>query len=183
MIFLLVSCATTQKNINADRSIKVNVSYFKNVPLLPTENLFRPVHDVYELNVNLKEKRHSYIISLKADKTLVHIMFLNKEKGAMSEIRYDDKGIKLSDIDFPAGITSQEIIAQFQWCFYKVGDVAKVFSENGLRLAIETEHTSNKEIRRIYDKEKCIIEISNSPSLIRFIDHKKRHSYVLIPIR
>jgi hypothetical protein len=116
---------------------------------------------------------------VKADETGTVMAIFNSFGAGMGELSYREGMVSFSSPFFPPSLKPEYIMADFQLCFYEIEAVSRALKGCGLGLETEKDGVGGREIRRISDGKKLIIEIEKTKTAIRYVNHLREYAYTL----
>jgi hypothetical protein len=174
--WLLVSCVTKEKSPAALSPVYLTNS--SKYTLLPPEDIESPLDMVQQISAVYSGQHYLFSAWVKADETGTALAIFNSLGAGMGELFYRDGMVSFSSPVFPPSLKPEYIIADFQLCFYEIGAVSRALEDCGLSLAVEKDGES-REIRRIADGKKFIIESEKTKTTIRYVNHLREYAYTL----
>lgn len=181
--FFLNSCATTKISENQNKkgllSFIIKLDSAKNVELIETsallgENLVK----TWKTTATSKNKSYIFFVTSNSDKKSIFIKVDDENSNQLASFLYDaetsNPKVKTESKDLKA----KDPILIFQWIFYSPEKVAQVFEEKNLKFTIETQNDGKTEIRRVYNKRKCVIKITKEIGKITYQNFEKEISLI-----
>ncbi|MDR0877097.1 MAG: DUF3261 domain-containing protein [Treponema sp.] len=117
-----------------------------------------------------------------ADEDGINLALLNSFGANMGELKFSDGTLSFSSPLLPSSIKPEYIVADFQFCFYRVDALAEALKACGLNLLVEQRHIENEgsvEIRTITEDKKIIIEIEKTVTAVRYRNLLRGYAYTL----
>ncbi len=117
-----------------------------------------------------------------ADNMQINMSLFNNFGNSMGDICFNEKELSFSSSFFPSTFKPEYVIADFQFCFYRIEALENVFKEHGLTLiakSIKDEFGKQSELREIYDKKKCIIKIEKTADSVKYTNYLRGYYYRL----
>jgi hypothetical protein len=174
--WLLVSCVTKEKSPAVLSPVYLTNS--SKYILLPPGDIESPLDMVQQISAVYSGQDYLLSAWVKADETGTSMALFNSLGSGMGELSYRDGMVSFSSPVFPPSLKPEYIIADFQLCFYESGAVSRALE--GCGLSLETEKDGEgREIRRIADGKKPIIEIEKTKTAIRYVNHLRGYAYTL----
>jgi hypothetical protein len=99
----------------------------------------------------------------------------------MGDLSYRAGSLSFSSPVFPSSFKAEYLVADFQFCFYRVDALKAALGRLKLDVEIHDGLYGSKEIRRIRDGKKVIIEIEKSmeAGVLRYTNFLRGYSYTL----
>jgi hypothetical protein len=175
----MASCATKPK---ASPWQPVYVTDKSKYILLHPADIEVPLDMPQQITGNYGEKEFVMDAWVLADAQGINMMLLNSFGAGMGELDFREEAISFSSPFLPASIKPEYIIADFQFCFYRVDALASALKSCGLTLTTELRFTGNEgpvEVRIITDGKKNIIEIEKTKTAVRYRNRLRGYAYIL----
>jgi hypothetical protein len=114
---------------------------------------------------------------VKADENRITIAFFNSLGTSMGDLSFDHRGVVFSSPYTPGSFKAEYILADFQFCFYRIDKLTPALRKRGLTLQVET--SGDREIRTILQKGERIIEIIKNGDTLRYRNLLRGYWYTL----
>jgi hypothetical protein len=117
---------------------------------------------------------------VRADQDGIAIALFNALGGSLGDLSYRTGALSFSSPLFPSSFKAEYLVADFQFCFYRVDALKAALGK--LKLDVEIQDGSDliREIRRIRDKKKVIIEIEKSSGALKYTNFLRGYGYTLL---
>jgi hypothetical protein len=175
----ILSCASVAKNNQPYANLTDRSKFF----LLPPGGIEQAMDMAQYMAMEVRGQKIFFNAWVKADENAID-MFLFNELGAnMGELSYRDSAVHFSSAVIPKEamrfFKPEQIVADFQLCFYDPFLLAKSLKDCGLVLEIEDDSLSGTGSRRILNKNKVIIEIMKTENSVRLENHLRGYTYTM----
>ncbi|GHU80481.1 hypothetical protein FACS189468_0390 [Spirochaetia bacterium] len=109
----------------------------------------------------------------------IALVLFNSLGATLGDLSFSDEALSFSSSFFPSSLKAEYIVADFQFCFYRID--ALVPALKGLTLEVELQDgpSFTREIRRILEGKKLIIEIEKTRDMVRYTNHLRGYAYTL----
>lgn len=117
-----------------------------------------------------------------ADERGIDLTLLNSFGAGMGELRFSEGELSFSSTLLPPLVKPEYIVADFQFCFYRIDALIPALKACGLQLVAEQRLTVDEgcsEIRTISEGKKIIIEIEKTSTAVRYRNHLRDYAYIL----
>ena len=117
-----------------------------------------------------------------ADEQSVTMALFNSFGTSLGELSFTESGISLSSTVFPASMKPEYIIADFQFCFYRIDAISQALKNSGLTFNVRHQDPGDQEtfeVRSIFEGPRLIIEIEKTARMIRYTNHLRDYAYTL----
>jgi hypothetical protein len=185
IIFLLISFCFSSCITNEPESPSFSPVYITNQAkyiLLPPPSIDVPLDMAQHISGSYGKRQFVMDAWVQADASSITMTLLNSFGSNMGSLLYDGNSVILDSSYFPSALKPEYIIADFQFCFYRVDVLAEALRSIGLTLEInrrESLGVTLVEQRRILSGTKKIIEIEKTPHMIRYNNLLRNYSYTL----
>jgi hypothetical protein len=119
---------------------------------------------------------------VQADESGINMSFFNSLGAGLGELSYSEGALSFSSPVFPPSLKAEYIVADFQFCFYRVDVLSRALKASGLILSAGRDEAGDgeyREFRRIFRGSALIIEIEKTPLRIRYTNHLRGYAYTL----
>jgi hypothetical protein len=119
---------------------------------------------------------------VRADESGINMSLFNSLGVNLGELSYHEGGLSFSSPVFPASLKAEYIIADFQFCFYRIDLLSPALKAAGLTLSSSRDETGEggwREFRRISQGAALLVEIEKTPVRVRYINHLRDYAYTL----
>jgi hypothetical protein len=183
MIILgMASCATTPK---ASPHSPVYITDRSKYILLPPSDIEVPLDMPQQIAGRYGKQEFVMGAWALADEEGISLALLNSFGANMGELKFSEGTLSFSSPLLPSSIKPEYIVADFQFCFYRVDTLKDALNACGLNLAVEQRLTENEdsiEVRTITEGEKIIIEIEKTSIEVRYQNHLRGYAYTLVGV-
>ena len=172
--YILSSCATLNE---AGKPSKFSIRLYpaKKIPLLsPSCQQEEFLDKTWNILMTAKSHTYQYRVSVHADRECFFMKAFSPEDKETASISFSAKTLKTSGWSHLPVLKQKDYIAMFQWIFYSPEKVAEVFESKNLRFTIETTPDGRTEIRRVFNKRKCILELTKENDRIICKNYEKK---------
>ncbi|MBQ6779946.1 MAG: DUF3261 domain-containing protein [Treponema sp.] len=182
----LISCGSTKNVAAADSSrAKLNPVYVTDKAqfnLLPTTAVEKNFDAVQHFKATFGEKEFESDVLLIADSEKLVMTILNNFGATMGELNYNNDLVVFNSDLFPKALKAEYIVADVQFCLYRVDALAKAMEDIGLKLVVSIADKidgNSVETRSIFEGEKEIAHIEKSIGKITYTNFLREYSYTL----
>ena len=171
--YFLTSCATLNKT---EKPSKFSIRLYpaKKIPFLSPSFLKEDfLSKTWNGQIVAKSGTYQYRISLQADRESIFMQAFSPDNKETARISFSAETLKPSGWSHLPGLKQKDSIALFQWLFYSPEKVAELFESKKLRFTIETASNGKTEIRRVFNKRKCILELTKKSDRIIYRNYEK----------
>lgn len=192
--FFAVSCTSTNK-FSSSEDLTVRVTNDKTFALLPTADMDGVIDELQLFTGSYSIRKFSLQSWVQSDAEKISMTLMNSMGSDMGTLVYDGKAVVLDSPYFPKQIKASYIVADFQFCFYNAEKVKTELESCGLRFDVESKTGANEsqsdvnvsgaetiasyEIRRIYDGDTLVEEITKSADSVLLVNSLRGYSYKL----
>ena len=181
---LLLGCVSARPEKPLQTS-PVYITNSKKWHLLSPENIEKNVDGLQFFSGTFGEKQLSLQVYVKADKNEIFLSLMNDFGACMGTIFFDAQGVRFDSAVFPDNIRLEYIIADLQFAYYTEDSIRSALQKTGLDFVVETE--GDREIRKIMNRKKCIMEIKKAHTAqyasIRIENFLRGYTYNLQEVR
>jgi hypothetical protein len=146
--------------------------------LLPPSDIGETCDTAARFSAAFRGKEYSVEAWVKADQSGISLAFFNSLGADLGNIQYSGGAVSVSSPIFPHSLKPEYVIADFQLCFYQEAALSKRLGAIGLKFDAAKDSRSG-EIRRVFSKGKCIIEITKSKGRVSLVNRLRGYSYRL----
>ena len=184
----LISCKSTEvtkpsaKKITATGLRPIYITNSKKVELLLPEYADGYIDTFRVLDGSYGKTSFTFLSYTQIDKTGISISLMNDFGTDMGNVSYDGTKVVFDSAYFPKNLPGEYIICDIQNAFYDEEYLRMNYESAGLTFEetlILWETGTPEEIRKIYDGEKLIEEISNHDDTITIINYLRGYEYKL----
>lgn len=184
----MISCKSTEvtkpsaKKITATGLRPIYITNTKKVELLLPEYADGYIDTFRLLDGNFGNTSFSLLSYTQIDKTGISISLMNDFGTDMGNISYDGLKVVFDSAYFPKNLPGEYIICDIQNAFYDSAALEENYRNAGLtfeEILILWETGTPEEIRKIYDGQKLIEEISNHDDTITIKNYLRGYEYKL----
>jgi hypothetical protein len=175
-VVCLHSCATKQAEASfAPVYVTDQVKYV----LLPPSNIKDPLDMAQQISGSWGKQEFLMDAWVRADQKGISMALFNSLGTTLGDLSFSDRALSFSSPLFPSSFKAEYIIADFQFCFYRID--ALVPALRGLTLVVEIWDglSGSREVRRILEGKKLIIEIEKTDGMVRYTNHLRGYAYTL----
>jgi hypothetical protein len=179
LILCIASCATMPK---ASPFSPVYITDTSKYILLPPSDIEVPLDMPQQIAGLYGTQKFVMDAWALADEEGINLVILNSFGANMGELKFSKETLSFSSSLLPASIKPGYIVADFQFCFYRVDALTEALKACGLDFAAEQRFTENGdfiEIRTITEGKKVIIEIEKTKNSVSYQNHLRGYSYTL----
>ena len=183
---LLVSCGSTK--VAEESGAKFNAVYVTDkakFALLPTSAIEKKIDALQHIKAQFGEKEFESDCLLVADDEKLIMTILNTFGTTMGELNYNNDLVVFNSELFPKSIKAEYIVADIQFCLYRVDSLQKAFEDIGLRfvVSIADGEQATIETRSIFDGKKEIARMektmAKTGTQIIYTNFLRDYSYTL----
>ena len=171
ILILTSSCAS--KPAEAKSGLFVNLTNKSKFFLLAPHDIEKPMDMAQQISASYKKYNLSIISWVAADETKIEMSAFNEMGTTMGELLFREGIIDLKSSVIPKVFKPEYIVADYQLCFYKTLPLRLALEKSGLTLMI------NENNRRIYEKNKLIIEILKNDNSVTLINHLRGYTFAI----
>ena len=154
--------------------------------LLPTESIERPMDDTLLVSASYQGKDYFFYAWVKADSEEVNMTITNEQGENMGELSYRNGSVSFSPPAFFLPFKPEYIIADFQFCFYRLGRLYSslkysgfLFNEFGTN-RFEDPYTWTVRSILSWDQKTKIITIEKKRrNVLEVVNHVRGYTYTL----
>lgn len=173
--FFVLSCASVNNKTGSLSSVYVTNT--KKIELLSPDNFEKNIDSLQLLNASFGKQTFSLLAFINIDNNGIFISLMNDLGTDMGNLSYNGESVFFDSSLFPKALKAEYIVADIQYAFYKSEAIEQMMSKVGLSFVVAREGQS--EIRKIFDKEKCIAEITKTERECKIINYLRGYEYVL----
>ncbi|MDR2052554.1 MAG: DUF3261 domain-containing protein [Treponema sp.] len=178
LVFLLVSCKTQAKySPYAPVAITDRVNYF----LLPPQAIEKPLDMLQQLTGRYGEQEFIMDAWVQANERGITIALFNSFGAEAGYLAFTDGAVSFFSSVFPPSLKAEYMVADFQFCFYRVDLLSQALKDSGLTLIVEIRDGLEKseEVRTIFSGKKPVVEIVKTESAVSLKNFLRDYSYTL----
>ena len=181
---ILVACSST-KYEGTEATAKLNPVYVTDkatFQLLATSQVEKAVDAVQHFKAQFGDKSFESDVLLIADAQKLSLTILNDFGATMGELNYNNDLVVFDSALFPKALKAEYIVADVQFCLYRVDALQKALADSGLRFVVSVEDSvdgKSVETRSIFDGEKEIAHIEKSIGKITYSNYLRDYAYTL----
>ncbi len=182
LVFLFFGCASS--NLKKREFEKINQVYITNskkFSLLPPSDIQNLKKTQQILRGTFGEKDFSFLCYLDADKNGIFLSIYNDFGTGMGNLSYNGKNVSFESAVFPKNAKAEYIVADLQFAYYSAPALASALKNSGLIFFSERKKIgeNQKEVRKIMDGKKCILEIEIFEKSVNIRNFLRKYSYNL----
>lgn len=154
-----VSCASSRFESQFSPVYVTNTSKFA---ILPTDLMEGSVDSVQRMNAKFGEQSFDFDVYVISDSEQLSMTIFNEFGTTMGSLFYDGANLDFESAVFPKNLKSEYIVADFQFCLYKVNELKSALSEIGIDfdVALACGLGETTETRTLSKKGKAISKIT-----------------------
>jgi hypothetical protein len=118
---------------------------------------------------------------VQANERGITIALFNAFGAEVGYLIYADEAVSFFSSVFPAALKAEYIVADFQFCFYRVDLLSQELKDSGLKLIVEIRDglEESAEVRTIMSGKKPVVEIIKTKSAVSLTNFLRGYSYTL----
>ena len=176
-VVCIISCASTARKDTLKDILYVDITDSSKFVLLPPQGIEQDMDMAQFLSAEFRG--HNFFLNawVKADENAIEMVLFNELGASIGELSYSNGEVHFSSDVIPKSfiqyIKPENIIADFQLCFYDPLLLSKSLGDSGLVLEI------NNGNRRILSGNDIIIEINKTENSVKLVNNLRGYSYTL----
>jgi hypothetical protein len=177
-VFSLAACKTEARvSQYAPVSVTNRARYF----LLPPSAVEKPIDMPQQIIGRYGEQEFIMDCWVQANERGITIALFNSFGTEAGYLAFTDGAVSFFSPVFPSSLKAEYIVADFQFCFYRVDLLSQSLKDSGLRLVVEIHDgiEENREVRTIFAGKKPIVEIVKTESAVSLKNFLRDYSYTL----
>jgi hypothetical protein len=178
LVSLLAACKTEAKfSQYPPVAITGRARYF----LLPPSAIEEPLDMPQQVTGRYGEQEFIMDCWVQANEQGVTIALFNSFGTEAGYLAFTDGAISFFSSVFPPALKAEYIIADFQFCFYRVDLLSQALKDSGLTLVVEIRDgiEDSQEVRTIFAGKKPVVEIVKTGSAVSLKNFLRDYSYTL----
>jgi hypothetical protein len=178
LVFLLVSCKSQAK---FSQYAPVSITDRKNYFLLPPEAIEKPLDMPQQISGRYGEQEFIMDCWVQANDRGITIALFNSFGTEAGYLAFTGEAVSFFSSVFPSALKAEYIVADFQFCFYRVDLLSQALKDSGLRLVVEIRDgiEESQEVRTIFSGKKPLVEIVKTGSSVFLKNFLRDYSYTL----
>jgi hypothetical protein len=178
ILLCLSSC--TARTIEVSVFAPVYVTNVSKYVILAPNAIEKNLDMVQQISVFFGDQKWVINGWVRADQEGIAIALFNTLGGSLGDLSYRAGTLSFSSPLFPPSFMAEYLVADFQFCFYRVDALKTALGK--LKLDVEIQNGSDwpREIRRIRDRKKVIIEIEKSSGALKYTNFLRGYGYTLL---
>jgi hypothetical protein len=178
LILLLASCKTQAKySPYAPVAITDRRNYF----LLPPQAIEKPLDMPQQIAGRYGEQEFIMDCWVQANERGITIALFNSFGTEAGYLAFTEGAVSFFSSVFPSALKAEYIVADFQFCFYRVDLLSQALKDSGLTLIVEIRDgvAESQEVRTIFSGKKPIVEVVKTGSSVSLKNFLRDYSYTL----
>jgi hypothetical protein len=114
-----------------------------------------------------------------ADENRVVMVFFSTLGNGLGDLSFDQGGLSFSSPLLPPTVQAEYILADFQFCFYRVEALEPALKRAGLTLRVEQPAGGRPEVRLILEGDRPLIRIEKDAARVVYTNYFRGYSYTL----
>jgi hypothetical protein len=150
--------------------------------LLPPAGIEAPLDMLQQVSGSYGRQEFLMNVWVRAGESGIAMSLFNSLGVGLGELSYREGDLSFSSPVFPPSFKAEYIIADFQFCFYRIDLLSQALKAAGLTLSVsrdKTEEEGYREFRRIFQGAALLVEIEKTPARVRYINHLRNYAYTL----
>ena len=180
-LFLLISCASTNKSAQNSKSQHLNKVYITNstpVSLLPPSSITQTVDSYQYFEGKFGARSFASMLYLFADSEKIQILMLNEMGIQIGSITYDGVFATMESTLFPKNLKCEYILLDLQNAYASEKSLKNHYES--YKLLFESETLPNGEsVRRIKKGSELIEEVHLGKTQIEIKNYLRKYTYIL----
>ena len=172
-VICVLSCASIPKN----EPLYVNLTDNSKFVLLPTEDIELDMDMPQSFSTEFRGQNYFFNAWVIANENAIEMAFFNEMGTSVGELSYRNGEVNFSSNVIPKAvmryIKPENVIADFQLCFYDPIQLSKSLKDCGL--VLETDDGG----RRILDGNEVIVDIKKTDNTVELVNHLRGYAYTL----
>jgi hypothetical protein len=179
VLLCLSSCAT--KRIEEKIFSPVYVTNTLKYVILAPDTIEKPLDMAQQITAFFGDQEWVMNSWVQADKEGIAIVLFDTLGSGLGDLSYRAGALSFSSSIFPPSFKAEYLVADFQFCFYRIDALKAALGRLKLDVEIHDGLYGSKEIRRIRDGKKVIIEIEKSPEVgvLKYTNFLRGYGYTL----
>ncbi|MDR2784985.1 MAG: DUF3261 domain-containing protein [Treponema sp.] len=178
LVFLLAACKTQARfSPYAPVAITDRINYF----LLPPQAIEDPLDMPQQVTGRYGEQEFIMDGWVQANERGITIALFNTFGAETGYLAFTDGSVSFFSSVFPPALKAEYIVADFQFCFYRVDLLSQALKDSGLRLVVEIRDglEESQEVRTIFAGKKPVVEVVKTGSAVSLKNFLRDYSYTL----
>jgi hypothetical protein len=180
LVSLFAACKTEAKySPYPPVAITSRARYF----LLPPSAIEEPLDMPQQVTGRYGEQEFIMDCWVQANGQGITIALFNSFGTEAGYLAFTDGAVSFFSSVFPPDLKAEYIVADFQFCFYRVDLLSQALKDSGLTLIVEIrdgiEEKESQEVRTIFAGKKPVVEIVKTESAVSLKNFPRDYSYTL----
>jgi hypothetical protein len=180
LVSLFAACKTEAKySPYPPVAITSRARYF----LLPPSAIEEPLDMPQQVTGRYGEQEFIIDCWVQANEQGITIALFNSFGTEAGYLAFTDGAVSFFSSVFPPNLRAEYIVADFQFCFYRVDLLSQALKDSGLTLVVEIrdgiEEKESQEVRTIFAGKKPVVEIVKTESAVSLKNFLRDYSYTL----
>ena len=178
-IVITVLCSCTSKKAEASGLRPIYITNSKTVNLLNPTKACVVFEGLQALNGSFGSQSFTLLSYTQIDAKGINLSLMNDFGADMGNLFYDGISVIFDTAYFPKALPGEYIICDIQNAYYDKDELRTNFEAAGLKFVVITEENA-VEIRKIFDGQNLIEEISISQNEVKIQNFLRGYSYQLV---
>jgi hypothetical protein len=147
--------------------------------LLPPTAIEKPLDMAQQISGSYGNQDMVMDAWVQADDQGITLALLSSMGSSLGELSFSEGALSFVSSLFPPSLRVEYVVADFQFCFYRIDALKPALGKLRLTVEIQDGPGGAREVRRILDGKKLIIEIEKAPEAVHYTNYLRNYRYTL----